>query len=301
MVRQTGAANRLHEDEEARLPRYTPRAVARRLGVPTATLRSWNQRYGIGPASHRPGQHRLYSEADVAVVQLMHSLIGQGVTPRSAAQSAMENARPALTDAAVVLDAALALDAATVGRVLHGHLRHYGVIDTWERLIRPAFRAIDARQANGEGCVDVEHVLSWMVTATLHRIRDVTSDVPAAILLACTEDETHTLALEALRGALAEHQCSALMLGASTPTDAIIAALRTQSLPATVVLFSQTARTSDVRVVQAINSQGAQLILAGPGWDQVGEPDFEVRVNGLDEALRKTLAAAPLDSRAAAT
>ncbi|MCW2557888.1 MAG: hypothetical protein JWP55_1852 [Mycobacterium sp.] len=39
-------------------PRYAVRAVAERVGVPTATLRSWNQRYGIGPADHDRGRHR---------------------------------------------------------------------------------------------------------------------------------------------------------------------------------------------------------------------------------------------------
>jgi len=62
--------------------RYTVRSVAERVGVPIATLRSWNQRYGIGPPHHNPGRHRLYSETDIAVVQQMHQLIGEGASPR---------------------------------------------------------------------------------------------------------------------------------------------------------------------------------------------------------------------------
>jgi MerR family transcriptional regulator, light-induced transcriptional regulator len=50
-------------------PLYTVRVVAERVGVPTATLRSWNQRYGVGPPEHSPGRHRLYSENDIAVVR----------------------------------------------------------------------------------------------------------------------------------------------------------------------------------------------------------------------------------------
>ncbi|WP_147123970.1 MerR family transcriptional regulator, partial [Nocardia neocaledoniensis] len=64
---------------------YTVRSVAERLGIPTATLRSWNRRYGIGPAQDRPGRHRLYSDADIAVLEHMLELIGGGASPASAA------------------------------------------------------------------------------------------------------------------------------------------------------------------------------------------------------------------------
>ena len=33
-------------------------AVARRLGVAPATLRTWDRRYGLGPSVHAPGAHR---------------------------------------------------------------------------------------------------------------------------------------------------------------------------------------------------------------------------------------------------
>jgi hypothetical protein len=45
---------------------WTAGAVARRLQISTSTLRTWNHRYGVGPPQRRPGEHRRYSEADVA-------------------------------------------------------------------------------------------------------------------------------------------------------------------------------------------------------------------------------------------
>ena len=36
----------------------TVAAVARRVGVAPATLRTWDRRYGLGPSSHEAGQHR---------------------------------------------------------------------------------------------------------------------------------------------------------------------------------------------------------------------------------------------------
>ena len=278
-------------------PRYTLRVVARRLGVPTATLRSWNHRYGVGPVGHSPGEHRLYSEADVAIVQHMHALIGEGATPRSAAQFAKRRALPASTDVAVVLEAALKLDTATVGRLLDGHLRHYGVVETWERLIRPAFDAIETRQLEGQGCIDVEHALSWTVARSLQRTSQVISEAPPAIILACTEAETHALTLEALRCALCESGCATVMLGAATPVHAVIDALGRCSRPATVVLSSQTEQTADLNAVRTIGDRGARVILAGPGWKKVRSAATAVSVNSLDDALRQVLATArPMDS-----
>ncbi|WP_040797677.1 MerR family transcriptional regulator, partial [Nocardia higoensis] len=64
---------------------YTVRVVAERLGVPTATLRSWTRRYGIGPSQERPGKHRLYTESDIATLEHMLGLIRAGASPAGAA------------------------------------------------------------------------------------------------------------------------------------------------------------------------------------------------------------------------
>ncbi|HEX8869780.1 MAG TPA: MerR family transcriptional regulator, partial [Lentzea sp.] len=64
---------------------YTPRAVAGMLGIAPTTLRTWDQRYGLGPSGRTDGGHRRYEEADVDVLRRMLVLTGQGVAPASAA------------------------------------------------------------------------------------------------------------------------------------------------------------------------------------------------------------------------
>src|SRR5262245_38004392 len=75
---------------------YTVRAVADRLGIPTATLRSWNRRYDIRPTHHQPGKHRLYNESDIAILEQMLVLIRAGASPAGAAAAVTRwQARPA--------------------------------------------------------------------------------------------------------------------------------------------------------------------------------------------------------------
>lgn len=285
------ADDRSTRDHASRVPWHTVQVVARRLGIPTATLRSWNQRYGVGPFEHSPGRHRLYSEADVAVVQHMHDLISRGASTRAAAKAALESAVPPPGSVDFLLDAALELDAATVDEMLERHLRHYGTADTWERLIRPAFAGIDERQSNGEGCIDVEHVLSWTVVRCLQRISASAPEAPASIILACTESETHTLGLEVLRAALGEANRSTVMLGAGTPLNAVLDALNRRPLAATVVLFSQTRRAASIEAVHAITHTGARLLVAGPGWETFVVPAAVTRINDIHGALGHMLAA----------
>src|SRR5215467_3479071 len=64
-------------------------AVARRLGVAVTTLRTWHQRYGLGPSRHVPGQHRRYTAQDLAKLEVMLRLTTQGVAPADAAAWAL--------------------------------------------------------------------------------------------------------------------------------------------------------------------------------------------------------------------
>ncbi len=83
--------------------------VARRLGVAAATLRTWDRRYGIGPADHTPGRPRRYSPDDVARLEMMRHAMIHGATPADAAVHARNTplppAEPAMIDLARVTSA----------------------------------------------------------------------------------------------------------------------------------------------------------------------------------------------------
>ncbi|MBB1247182.1 MerR family transcriptional regulator, partial [Streptomyces durbertensis] len=71
-------------------PGLTTGAVARKLGVAPTTLRSWDRRYGVGPAERGDGRHRRWSPADVAMLERMCRLTSLGVPPGEAAKRARD-------------------------------------------------------------------------------------------------------------------------------------------------------------------------------------------------------------------
>ncbi|WP_040699533.1 MerR family transcriptional regulator [Nocardia vinacea] len=266
---------------------YSVRTAAERLGIPTATLRSWNRRYGIGPQPERPGRHRLYTEADIGVLTRMLDLIRAGATPAGAAATARGPAL-AFGDRQALLSAAFALDTPMVCELLDKHVRTYGVVDTWDHLCRPAFAEIVARQLDGEGCVDVEHLLSWCIIATLHRtVPPTRTRDPVPTILACTSGESHSLPLEVARAALAERGTGAQLLGPDVPTAALHDTLTRITVPAAVMLWSQQAATALTSAVLACINAGARIYLGGPGWDHAILPDTVIRIGSLAETVER--------------
>ena len=81
-------------DDSAPDAGVTTGALARRLGVSPTTLRSWDRRYGIGPAVRAEGRHRRWSPRDVEMLETMCRLTSAGVPPAEAARAA-KGAAPA--------------------------------------------------------------------------------------------------------------------------------------------------------------------------------------------------------------
>lgn len=82
-------------------------AVARRLGVAPATLRTWDRRYGLGPSGRTAGSHRRYTPEDVARLLVMRRLTLDGVAPVDAARAALAVDADDLEGAPDLLGAAL--------------------------------------------------------------------------------------------------------------------------------------------------------------------------------------------------
>ncbi|WP_238014166.1 MerR family transcriptional regulator [Dactylosporangium sp. AC04546] len=276
---------------------YSAGAVARRLGVAVTTLRTWHQRYGMGPSLHEPGHHRRYTEQDIERLQVMQRLIFEGVAPSEAARWAN---RPPIsaplpssseTDAGSLvrglLRAAMRLDAPAVRQRVTHAVQDLGVVAAWDAVLAPVLVAIGERYEATGAYVEVEHLLSGCVSAVLGSVPRPSADVPVRTLLACADEEQHSLPIEALAAALASCGVPARVLGARVPTAALIAAIR-RTGPAAVLVWSHLPSTSDPVQLSAVLAERARpvvLAAAGGGWDESALPEGVLRPGSLTDAL----------------
>jgi DNA-binding transcriptional MerR regulator len=65
-------------------PVYSIGAVARMLDIPPATLRTWEERYGLPVPERSPGGHRLYSRDQVDQLRFVKVQLAQGMAPADA-------------------------------------------------------------------------------------------------------------------------------------------------------------------------------------------------------------------------
>ncbi len=199
----------------------TVAAVARRLGVAPATLRTWDRRYGLGPSEHSAGAHRRYSPDDVARLLTMRRLTLEGVAPSEAARTALASDRGSTgpseadvldayasvelpADPTSLVDAAQQGDSAAV-RWLLARVHPRDVLEWYATLVRPALVALAMGPVLERGGDSACHRLEASAYAEL-RSRSAAlatrsgQDVPAnpvalvASLSAATDLEAHVLA-----------------------------------------------------------------------------------------------------------
>jgi CheY-like chemotaxis protein len=65
-------------------PVYSIGAVAQMLGIPPATLRTWEERYGLPVPQRSPGGHRVYSRDQVDQLRFVKAQLTQGMAPADA-------------------------------------------------------------------------------------------------------------------------------------------------------------------------------------------------------------------------
>ncbi|WP_037322584.1 MerR family transcriptional regulator [Amycolatopsis thermoflava] len=287
---RTGQAAREAVPPEAVL---TPAAVASRLGVAVATLRSWDRRHGLGPSSREPGRHRRYTVGDLRRLERVVHLVRQGVPVASAAASVSAGAAPPIAPPGQVPDrvasrrrrslrgAAEKLDPDAFRRIVVGFLDRHGTVDTWQKLLVPFLQELGERCAEPGGPVEVEHLATDGIIAALHAV-PLGGTGSASVLLACAPDEQHSLPLEVLRHALAERGRGAISLGARVPPRSLLATVTVRK-PAATVVWAHTPELA--RQVPADELTGTRLFVAGPGWDGLALPDGTRHLRNLAEAV----------------
>ena len=295
----------------------TVAAVARRIGIAPATLRTWDRRYGLGPSVHMPGSHRRYTATDVARLELMRKLMRNGALPSEAARIALtqevepETAQTDSTnsplhvvtdesfnDNVIALDspkvvirslnrALAALDANGCDQIISQTIESHGVIWTWEKVLTPVLISLGEKWAQtGEG-VEQEHLLSESITGQFRNVLGKVTDPENSrpVLIACAPHELHTIPMFAIAAGLAEQNIACLILGARMPAEALASAAKKLG-PSAIVVWSQSQGTADVSIWDAVEPmRPAPLLMSvGPGW-QPDLPEGVVKPDDLNSTL----------------
>jgi methanogenic corrinoid protein MtbC1 len=291
------------------MPQLSVAAVARKLGIAPATLRTWDRRYGIGPAHHAPGKHRRYSAGDVARLELMRDALLHGATPAAAASYALstplpipdaaettlqtrqgDRSEPPLPDAGWhargLARAATALDADAVRRLLNESITALGAQATWDVAVRPVLVAIAQRWADTGTGIEIEHLLSNCVTGVFSALAAATpTTTTRPVLLAGMAGDQHQLPIVVLSATLAQRGVTCRSLGPDLPADALVAAIR-RTAPAALLLWSQLSDTADPDLLTALprTRPGFRIFIGGPGWAGVPTGPRIVWLSSLQEA-----------------
>lgn len=264
-------------------PALTVAAVARRLGVAPATLRTWDRRYGLGPSEHSAGSHRRYTADDVARLLVMRGLTLDGVAPSEAARVARETdlhaeegspaPRPRLASVpgtgvdersratpTLVIDAALRGDEGACRRLLAAPEKD-DYERWWASLVEPvraglAARTVLARPGEDADALVVDSVLAGLRARTAPLAHAHVAGRRVVLLLAAP-DEPRPLVLHVLAAALASHGVDARIVAGPVEQHRVME-IAAMTRPAAVVMVSELS-APDLAVVAALADAQPEL------------------------------------------
>lgn len=238
---------------------FTIKQASARTGVPVASLRAWERRYGVVAPRRTESGYRLYDEQAIAAISAMRRLVDQGWTPASAAEAitsgevgrepepgpARHSEAPqppthpeaeALTDA--FLDAASAVDLAAIESLID---RGFALatfetaVDTW---LMPTLRALGDAWADGTMDVAGEHMASYAVMRRLGQAFAAASSLTAGrrVLVGLPSGSHHELGALAFATAARRRGLAVVYVGADLPVESWRRAV--QAFPTSVAVLA---------------------------------------------------------------
>ena len=226
--------------------------VARRSGVPPATLRKWEQRYGVLKPERTPGRHRRYSERDLLRVIWLKDRLAEGYRIGEAARllggGQLEPAQDSLDVVEQLLSATLDPDPALIARTLDLAFELLGPAQAIANVIQPTLTRVGELWERGEISVAAEHHLSEQVLAKLLGfVNGAAGGARGTAVICCGPGERHECGPLSLAVLLQTDGWRIAYLGPDTPLAGAAAlgrklGARALCVSATIVEHGETAR-----------------------------------------------------------
>jgi methanogenic corrinoid protein MtbC1 len=250
------------------VPEYNTRAVENLTGIPADTFRAWERRHGLPNPARTAGNHRLYSERDIAIVRMLKQMTDDGIGISHAVAIARRRLDAILasglspethTDSDCLGDlqhrlihAFTHFSASDANRTMEEALALFGPETVALDIVQPALIEMGCRWERGEICVAMEHfATSWCMhkLAALFNASQPERGRPT-VIASCVEGEMHEIGLMITAVVLSRAGFRVVYLGANMPGAELIEAVHRVE-PDAVVLSAPT-ETSVVPLREAI-------------------------------------------------
>lgn len=282
--------------------KYRIQTVAEMTGVPAATLRAWERRYGIpAPERSSSSSYRLFSDHDVAAIRKLKELCDDGMSPSEAARlvAQVEEASnmPVESDpysraCESILTAVEAFDPASVERAVRAAMFLGSASTVYQRVIGPTMRTVGDRWHDGSFSIAQEHMASEALGSVARDMLRLLDPAVAAreAIVACFADEDHSLPLYGVALGLMQWGYRPVVLGAKTPPSAIRHAV--ESIQPALVALSVTVTPPAYRARELVD--GYAEAVGEVQWI-VGGPASEVMRESIEASGGLVVGTSPLD------
>lgn len=268
--------------------KYTVAEVEQRSGVPAASLRQWERRYGL-PKPQRAGSgYRLYGEDDLRQIEAMRGLIADGVPASRAAELVKERARagvgprPVSELSSELVEALVTLDELRAGSVLSEAFALHGLEDVLLDVITPAMVAVGERWHAGEILVTTEHFATNYIQGRLRSLLALMPGLVSAhrVVVACAPNEHHELGALVLAVMLRRAGLDVVYVGADAPLIDLLAMTRTLRPDAVFLSALRADAVAELKLHRAqLHAMEPLLVVGGQAFEDA--PGGAVELGGV--------------------
>jgi MerR family transcriptional regulator, light-induced transcriptional regulator len=272
---------------------YTIKRVSEMVGVPVATLRAWQRRYGVVTPARSSGGYRLYRPADIAVLRRMQALVVSGWSPKEASEAAFTGqarsaaqpgdirrddprskpAPPGQTPVDLVA-AAAALDPVAISRLLDERFAAISfeqLIDTW---LLPELERLGTAWASGQVSVAGEHMVAAAVQRRLNASFDAAGQVSGEprVLTGLPSGCRHELGILSFATAARRQGMGVIHMGTDLPLADWMSAVARQRPDAVVIAAPMPSDVAPaVELVRGVVARQTLIAVGGQHQDVVVE------------------------------
>ena len=212
-------------------------------GVPAATLRAWERRYGIPQPRRSTSAYRMYDDGDIEAIRELIELRDGGMSASEAARVVRErlSSREAVRAKVIadaenpfdelrreMLQAVRAFDYAALEHALAKIMFVGNVSTIYERVLAPAMVEVGDLWHAGQISVGQEHMATQLLEGAARdmlRMLEI-NERARNVVLGCFATEEHALPVYGVAYRMVRWGFRPVMLGSRTPPSAIAAAVR---------------------------------------------------------------------------